>query len=132
MSQTFETDINKWLPEDPSKPAEDRVKELGRVVGFLAVTLNKAFERIEQAEEATNRLRLSLVSAEELMVARRLLEERFQKIVDARAARHLAYIERLENLVAQCCAKLNISVPFPGQDDDFGLSPKPKKAQAES
>lgn len=132
MSQTFETDINKWLPEDPSKPAEDRVEELGRVVGFLAVMLNKALERIEQAEREAVRLQQSLVSATELMVARRLMEERCQKIVDARAALHLAYIERLENLVVQCCAKLNIPVPFPGQDDDFGLAPKPKKAQEES
>lgn len=127
MSNLFETDINKWLPEDPSKPAEDRAGELGRVVGFLAVSLNKTLERVEQAEKEISRLELSLVSATELTVARRLLEERFQKIVDARSALHTDYIERLENLVAQCCAKLNIPVPFPGQDDDFGLAPKPKK-----
>jgi hypothetical protein len=127
MSQMFETDINKWLPDDVSKPAEDRVEELGRVVGFLTVTLNKAFERIEQAEEATNRLRLNLVSAQELAIARQLTEKRFQEIVDARAALQLAYIERLEDLVTKCCDKLNIPVPFPGQNSDFGLAPKPKK-----
>lgn len=132
MSQTFETDINKWLPEDPSKPAEDRVEELGRVVGFLTVTLNKAFERIEQAEQRADRLQQSLVASAKLSSKRHAQDKRFEEIVDARAALHLAYIERLENLVAQCCAKLNIPVPFPGQDDDFGLSPKPKKAQAES
>ena len=106
MSNLFETDINKWLPEDASKPAEDRVEELGRVVGFLAVSLNKTLERVEQAEKTI---------------------EHAQKVAYARAALHMDYIERLENLVAKCCAKCNISVPFLGQDDDFGLSPKPKK-----
>lgn len=88
MSQMFETDVSKWLPDDVSAPAEDKVEELGRVVGFLAVTRNKVFERVERAEKT---------------------------------------IEQLEDLLAQCCDKLNIPVPFPGQDSDFGLAPKPKK-----
>jgi len=87
----FETDINKWLPDDVSVPAEDSNKELGRVVGFLAVSLHKVLERVERAEKT---------------------------------------IAQLEDLVAQCCDKLNIPVPFPGQDDDFGLAPKPKGSQS--
>jgi hypothetical protein len=127
MSQMFETDVSKWFPADAPVATDEKVAELGKVVGFLTTTLHTAFERIEQAEEATNRLRLNLVSAQELAIARQLTEKRFQEIVDARAALQLAYIERLEGLVAKCCDKLNIPVPFPGQDSDFGLAPKPKK-----
>lgn len=113
MSQLFETDVSKWLPDDASQPAEDKVEELGRVVGFLAVTLETAFKRIEQAEADNKKLLGRIESVKELN--------------DARDRVRMDYIERLEDLVAECCEKLNIPVPFPGADSDFGLAPKPKK-----
>lgn len=106
MSQMFETDIASLLPAVPQT-------DKGRIADLR--------ERVEQLEKRE----LRLLDTIELLA-------KHDNLLCARLALHLDYIERLENLVAQCCAKLNIPVPFPGQDDDFGLSPKPKKAQAES
>jgi len=113
MSQMFETDVSKWFPADAPVSTEEKVAELGKVVGFLATTLNTAFERIEQVS-ADNKKLLGLI-------------ERVKELNDARDRVRMDYIERLESLAAQCCGKLNIPVPFPGADSDFGLSPRSKK-----
>lgn len=99
MSQLFETDINKWLPDDVSVPAEDSDKELGRVVGFLAVSLHKVLERVERAEQTIEQLgkdQLRLLDLMEKMVemdktraqAFDLLDERVKpEAIDALNAR---------------------------------------------
>lgn len=115
MSQMFETDIASLLPDD-----HDNVATHTHLLKTIQ-SLRGLRERVEQLEKRE----LRLLDTIELLA-------KHDNLLGARSALHLDYIERLENLVAQCCAKLNIPVPFPGQDDDFGLSPRPKKAQGES
>lgn len=98
---------------------------VNRGVQILLADTNR---RVTQPEKD----QLRMLDMMEQMVALDKLRAQSFDVLSARTALHLDYIERLEKLVAQCCAKLNIPVPFPGQDDDFGLSPRPKKEQGES
>lgn len=90
MSQLFETDINKWLPDDVSVPAEDSDKELGRVVGFLAVSLHKVLERVERAEQTIEQLgkdQLRLLDLMEKMVEMDKIRAKAFDLLDERVKR---------------------------------------------
>lgn len=99
MSQMFETDIGSLLPDD-----NDRVA------------------RLEARVAALEHDQLRFLGLLEQMVSLDKSRSQF----DVELGEQLTVL-RLRVLRLEREAELDKPQPFPGQDDDFGLAPKPKK-----